>query len=139
MLVASSDGLDYEATKHPGKGFEIYGLVATDHNGFVAASSRGLMRSDEVDRTWRPLSGILEGSTVTAICKHPTRAGVMYASKFGVIFVSKDEGHSWARLVSPESGAEVITELLVVPEIPDRLFALTRNSGVYSISLARTE
>ena len=73
---------------------------------------------------------------MTAICKHPTRAGVIFASKFSVIFISKDEGHSWENLPGGDDGTEVITELLVVPEIPDRIFALTRNHGVYSISLA---
>lgn len=135
ILVSSSDGVGYETTKHPGNGYEIYGMVATEHNGFLAATSRGLMRSNEVKKAWQPLPGMLEGSTVTAICKHPTRAGVVFASKFGVIFISKDEGRSWVSLPAGDDGVEVITELLVVQEIPDRIFALTRNRGVYSISL----
>jgi photosystem II stability/assembly factor-like uncharacterized protein len=136
LLVSSSDGVGYETPKHPGSDYEIYGIVATDHNGFLAATSRGLMRSDEVEKTWRPLPGLLDGSTVTAICKHPTRAGVIFASKFGVLFVSKDEGQSWTSLGSEGDGTEVITELLVVPAIPDRVFALTRGHGIFSISLA---
>jgi photosystem II stability/assembly factor-like uncharacterized protein len=139
MLVSTSAGIGFETAKHPGSGYEIYGMVATDHNGFLAATSRGLMRSDEAEKTWRPLPGLLDGSTVTAICKHPTRAGVIFASKFGVIFVSKDEGQSWTRLTSADDGTEVITELLVPPEMPDRVLALTRSHGVYSISLAATE
>jgi photosystem II stability/assembly factor-like uncharacterized protein len=135
ILVSSSHGVGYETTKHPGNGYEIYGMVATDHNGFLAATSRGLLTSNEVDKAWQPHPGILGGSTVTAICKHPTRAGVIFASKFGVIFMSRDEGQSWSSLPGGDGGTEVITELLVVPEIPDRIFALTRNHGVYSISL----
>ena len=136
ILVLSSDGVGYETPKHSEDGYEIYGMVATDHNGFLAATSRGLMRSDEAERAWHPLPGVLDGSTVTAICKHPTRAGVIFASKFGVIFVSKDEGHTWENLAGGDDGTEIITELLVVPQIPDRIYALTRNRGVYSISLA---
>ncbi len=139
MLLSSTEGVGYATTKHAGNGYDIYGVVATDHNGFLAATSRGLMHSDEVEKTWQPLPGTLAGSTVTAICKHPTRPGVLFASKFGVIFVSKDEGRSWTSLSSADDGAEVITELLVVPEIPDRLFALTRTRGVYSISLPAAE
>jgi photosystem II stability/assembly factor-like uncharacterized protein len=119
--------------RHSVRTYKIYGVVATEHNGFIAATSQGLMMSDEVEKTWKPLSGILDGSTVTAICKHPTRAGVMFASTFGVIFVSKDDGRSWTSLVSGNEGTEVITELLAVPEIPDRIFALTRSRGIYSI------
>jgi photosystem II stability/assembly factor-like uncharacterized protein len=136
MLFASSAGVAYQTPKHSADNYEIYGVVATDHNGFLAATSRGLMRSDEVERTWQPVPGILEGSTVTAICKHPTRPGVIYASTFGVVFISTDEGHSWARFSEGDNGMEMITELVVAPEVPDRLFALTRNRGVYSIPLA---
>jgi photosystem II stability/assembly factor-like uncharacterized protein len=139
MLIPSFDGVGYETMKHPGNGYEIYGIVATDHNGLLAATSRGLMRSDDIDKTWQPLPGLLDGSTVTSICKHPTRAGVIFASKFGVIFVSKDEGHTWTRLTSADDETEVITELLVVAEVPDRVLALTRSHGVYSIPIAATE
>ncbi len=135
VFLLSSSGVGYETAKHPAEGYEIYGVVATDHNGFLAATSRGLMNSSEVEKAWQPLHGILDGSTVTAICKHPTRAGVIFASKFGVIFVSRDEGRSWKILPGGDDGTEVVTELLMVPEIPDRIFALTRNRGVYSISL----
>jgi photosystem II stability/assembly factor-like uncharacterized protein len=133
-LVPSYEGVEYE-TRLPGDGYEIYGMVVTDHNGILAATSRGLMKSDAAGQRWLPLPGVLAGSTVTAICKHPTRAGVIFASKFGVIFISKDEGHSWTSLSVGQDGTEVITQLLVAPEIPDRILALTRNHGVYSISL----
>jgi photosystem II stability/assembly factor-like uncharacterized protein len=136
ILLSTSHGVEYETTKHPGNGYEIYGMVATDHNGFLAATSRGLLRSSEVDKAWHPLPGMLGGSTVTAICKHPTREGIIFAAQFGVIYISKDDGHSWTNLPGGDGGTEVITELLVVPEIPDRIYALTRNRGVYAISLA---
>ena len=42
---------------------------------------------------------------------------------------------SWKILPGGDDGTEVVTELLAVPEIPDRIFALTRDRGVYSISL----
>jgi photosystem II stability/assembly factor-like uncharacterized protein len=113
--------------------------VATDHNGFLAATSRGLMRSAEAEMEWQPVPGILGGSTVSAICKHPSRPGILYAFQFGALFVTKDEGHSWSRLNSGNDGEEVITELLSVPEIPDQIFALTRNRGIYSIPLAALE
>ena len=135
ILLSSSSGVAYETTKHSVGQYEINGVVATDHNGFLAATSSGLMTSDDVGMKWLPLAGILEGSTVTAICKHPTHPGVLFAAKFGVIFGSKDEGRSWTRLTEESDGTEVITALQVAPEIPDRIFALTRNRGVYSTSL----
>jgi photosystem II stability/assembly factor-like uncharacterized protein len=133
ILISSGAGVVYQTIKHTADGYEIYGVVATNHNGFLAATSRGLMRSDEVEMTWQPVPGLLEGSTVTAICKHPARAGVVFASKFGVIFVSMDEGRSWAPVTDGDDGRELITELLVMSETPNKIFALTRNRGVYAI------
>jgi hypothetical protein len=76
---------------------------------------------------------------VTAICKHPTRAGVLFAANFGAVFVSKDEGRSWTHLTWEADEIEVITASLASPEIPDRIFALTRNRGVYSTPLTALE
>ena len=36
---------------------------------------------------------------------------------------------SWKILPGGDDGTEVVTELLAVPEIPDRIFALTRDRG----------
>jgi photosystem II stability/assembly factor-like uncharacterized protein len=136
ILLSSANGVTFATPTHSGENYEVYGVVGTEHNGFLAATSSGLMRSEGGESTWQPVPGILEGSTVSAICRHPTRPGTIFASKFGVIFISKDEGRSWTSLAEREDGTEVITELLIVPEIPDRIFALTRNRGVYAISLA---
>ena len=135
-LLLSAEGAEYKTTKRPDENYETYGLVATNRSGFLAATSRGLMNSDDAGTTWQPVPGLLGDSTVTAICKHPTRAGVIFASKFGVIFESQDAGQTWISLNSGNTGTDAITELLVLPGIPDRVFALTRNRGVYSISLA---
>ena len=56
VFVLSSGGVGYETAKHPAEGYEIYGMVATDHNGFLAATSRGLMKSSEVEKVWQPPS-----------------------------------------------------------------------------------
>ena len=135
MFVSSPDGAAFETPRRVGDHYEIYGVVATADNGFLAATSRGLMRADGIEKTWRPMPGSLEGGTVTAICRHPTRAGVFFASQFGVIFVSYDEGRTWAKLPEADDGTEIITELVAVAEIPNRIFALTRSRGIYAVPL----
>ena len=135
VFVLSSGGVGYETAKHPAEGYEIYGMVATDHNGFLAATSRGLMKSSEVEKAWQPLHGILDGSTVTAICKHPTRAGVIFASKFGVIFVSSDEGQSWKTLPGGETTGRRLSRNCSLYRKPPTGSLRYWNRGVYSISL----
>jgi photosystem II stability/assembly factor-like uncharacterized protein len=110
---------------------EIYGLVTTEDRNLLAATSRGLRWSNDLGMTWRSVPGALEGSTVRAICKHPARAGVLFASQYGRVFRSSNDGRSWTPFSSGDGGAEVITALLVTPGSPDQLLALTPSSGVY--------
>jgi hypothetical protein len=84
--------------------------------------------------TWRPLQGVSGGNTVRAICRHPTKAGVLFASLFGTILASTDHGHSWVPL-SEGPGGDTVSALLVVSGNPDRLFALTESRGVYTVPL----
>ena len=124
--------LSPEALFHPR---ETYGLVPTEDHGLLAATPTGLLRSNDLGLTWRSVTGVLNGSTVSAICKHPTRAGVFFASQYGRVFRSTDDGHSWTPIRSQEAGAEVITGLLVLPGSPDQLLILMANRGVYMTSL----
>lgn len=70
-----------------------------------------------------------------ALCKHPTRSGLLYAALYGTIFGSSDNGRSWAPIHADDSDGQAVSALLVIPEMPDRLYALTETGGVYAIPL----
>jgi photosystem II stability/assembly factor-like uncharacterized protein len=112
----------------------IYTVLATEDRVFLAATSEGLMRSIDKGVSWSHLAGVLGGSTVTAISRHPTKAGVLFASQFGVVFSSADYGRSWIQMRERPGGGTVLA-LRVAPGNPDRLFALTETRGVYSMPL----
>jgi photosystem II stability/assembly factor-like uncharacterized protein len=138
LLVAVEDGI--YRTDNAGKAWkttpaDIIGLVATEDRGLLGATTHGLIRSDDAGTTWHPVPGVLGSSTVSAICKHPSRAGQIFASQFGVVYVSKDDGRSWARLNSGDASEEAFRALLVLPGKPDRLFGLTQSRGVYATAL----
>ena len=138
LLVAAQDGI--YRTENAGETWkatptEIISVVATEDHGLLAATTHGLMRSDDTGTTWRPVPGVLGSSTVSAICKHPSRPGEIFASQFGAVFSSKDDGRSWKRLSTGEDN-EAFRALLVLPGKPDRLFGLTQSRGVYAIPLS---
>jgi len=113
----------------------IYAMVTTEDQGLLAATSQGLMRSDDAGMNWKPVPGVLGSSTVTFVCKHPALAGFLFASQYGVIFVSKDDGRSWTQVGEGALGGHAVSALVVVPGSPDRLFALTESRGVYALPL----
>jgi photosystem II stability/assembly factor-like uncharacterized protein len=115
--------------------FRIYGMVKTDDSVFLAATSRGLLRSADAGRTWTPVAGVLGRSTVTAICKHPKTGRVLYAAQYGVILGSRDSGRSWTPVVTAE-GTTAVLGLQVLGGNRDRLLVLTEGRGIYSIDLS---
>jgi photosystem II stability/assembly factor-like uncharacterized protein len=138
LLVAAQDGI--YRTENTGATWktisaEIIGLVATEDHGLLAATAHGLVRSDDAGATWHPVPGVLGSSTVSAICKHPSRPGEIYASQFGAVFASRDDGKSWKRLTPGDESEEAFRALLVLPGKPDRLFGLTQSRGVYATPL----
>jgi photosystem II stability/assembly factor-like uncharacterized protein len=131
----SPDGTDYQTVASPAPGAELYGLISTEHADLLAATSFGLRRSEDSGTTWQPVRGILGDSTVSAICKHPTEPGVLFASHYGVIFSSTDDGRTWTPVTPPGQELPAIRELVVAPGIPGSLFAVTRFQGVYAVPL----
>ncbi len=132
-LFLSSDGLTWSSVSLPTDRLEINGLVSTGSDGLLAATSAGLLRSDDFGRTWRPVAGVLGGTSIRAICKHPTLKDVYFAAAFDAVYESRDGGRSWQCLTPKRSGIDSVVQLLVMPSQPGRLFALTERAGVFSL------
>ncbi len=110
-------------------------VIATEDGDLLAATSRGLAKSRDAGLTWQLEPGMLDGTSVGALCKHPARAGVLFASTFGQIYRSNDGGGTWTPLRVGADGPDDVIALLVLPGGPDRLLALSRTRGVYAIDL----
>ena len=117
----------------PTREVEFLGVVRTDTNRFLAATTYGLFRSDDLGKTWQPQSEPFETGTIQAICKHPERENVLFAAQYGRVYVSDYYGRTWRRFPSESVGA--IKSLILLPGTPDRLFALTQSHGVYVMLL----
>jgi hypothetical protein len=112
----------------------IHDAVIAEGGELLAASSRGLAKSQDGGLTWQLLPGTLEGTTVSALCRHPTRPGVLFASMFRGVFRSLDYGRTWTPLTATDENPNDFIALLVLPGAPDRLLALSRYRGVYAMA-----
>jgi len=63
---------------------------------------------------------------------HPTRSGAAFVSQDGRIFESMDGGQHWSPMDDEGDSSTWPTALLVLPEAPERLFALFPRRGVAS-------
>ena len=113
----------------------IYAIVGTGSNGLLAASSRGLLKSEDLGKSWTPVSGALAWGNVRAICKHPARPEQLFASRYGMIFRTRNGGVSWTPFLPANQSMQTI-QALVVALNPECLYVLIQNRGVYRISIA---
>jgi photosystem II stability/assembly factor-like uncharacterized protein len=130
-LLVSSDGALFSEIPSPRPPSAIHGLVDTG-SGLLAATSRGLMSFDRKGRNWRQVPGALEGTTVSAICKHPTLRGVLFASRYGRIYGSVNDGLNWTP-ITPEGALQNVDALVAAEAALGAIFAVTRSHGVYLI------
>jgi photosystem II stability/assembly factor-like uncharacterized protein len=98
-----------------------------------------LFRSTDDCGSWTKAGGGLADDTVSIVLFHPTRTGEAFASQDGKIFRSTDGGQHWLPLEHETNAWSWPSALVVVPEAPDRVFALFPRRGVSSAVLERAE
>ena len=132
-LLLSTDGQIWEAASPLPENAQMLAAVSSG-DALIAASSSGLMRSQDNGRTWQVILDGLDRSTVKTICRHPTEPGVLYAAQYSSVFESRNHGMNWSR-ISPMNTRVSIKELAILPDRADRLFVLTQRQGVFALPL----
>ena len=145
-LFAGLDGALYASTSSDPGASKMFRL-ALDANEWrqVRASDSQADRdavgpfspsADEATRSpYRQQFIHLGGETIQAVSRHPSDPQWLFAAKFGTVFASNDGGSSWKE-ISPESWPVVsVKQLVVVPGSPSRLFVLTSQQGVFTLTL----
>jgi photosystem II stability/assembly factor-like uncharacterized protein len=140
---ASTDvGVTWRACGEPAPSTVWYGLAfdAGKTHIALAATSAGLFRSTDDCGTWTRsgadlavaalAEATLAEATVSAVLFHPTRAGEAFVSQDGRILRSVDEGRHWQPLDDDTDSKVWPVALVVLPELPDRLYALFPRRGV---------
>ncbi len=132
---ASTDaGVTWRACGEPAPSAVWYGFgfltTGKPSHTALAATSAGLFRSTDDCGTWTRAGGDLAASTIGVVLFHPTRAGEAFASQDGRILRSIDEGQHWLPLDDDTDGKVWPVALVVLPELPDRLYALFPRRGV---------
>jgi photosystem II stability/assembly factor-like uncharacterized protein len=136
---ASQDaGITWKACGQPAPGAIWYGLafdsVPGDAQTALAATSTGLFLSNDGCSSWVKATELL-ADTVSIVLFHPARAGEAYAAQGGRVFRSTDRGQHWLPIDDEGRGRSWPSSLFILPEAPDRVFALFPRRGVLSNSV----
>ena len=102
----------------------------------LAATSRGLLRSEDGCSTWTPVLNGLSTDTVTLVYLHPRIRSVAFAAQNGKIFLSVDSGRSWTPLEDEGRLGLYPLGLAIDSARPARLYALFPGRGVLVQNIA---
>ncbi len=131
-IVSRNGGATWSTCSAPAPGVAWYALAIDPSSPDVAlaATSRGLYRSEDACRAWTPAMNGLDQATAEAVLFHPTRTGEAFVAQAGKVFLSIDRGRNWRPLDS--TGGFWPSSFLIPASAPDRLFALVPGRGVFS-------
>jgi photosystem II stability/assembly factor-like uncharacterized protein len=134
-FASADSGETWRACGQPMASTVWYGLAfdlpASGTPVALAATAGGLFRSTDGCRSWGRAPG-LPAETVSIVLFHPTRAGEAFATLGGRVLHSHDSGEHWLAMADEGRGRSWPSELLILPEAPERLFALFPRRGVLS-------
>lgn len=103
VLVSSDSGTSWKQAGLPSYVVSIHSAAIAGDRQFVVASREGAFRSGDGGATWEHVVNGLPAKDITSISFDFGRKRLLATSdQTGVIFESKDGGHSWQR--GPDSG-----------------------------------
>jgi len=137
-MRSSDAGATWKKCSDPQPGATWYGLAFDSKNPdlALAATATGLFRSADGCGSWLPVRNGLAAETATIVLFHPKRRGEAYVAQGGKVYRSTDGGASWQPLNDGANGNSGPSSLFVLPEVPDRLFALFPRRGVFSTPIS---
>ncbi len=92
-----------------------------------------LFVSEDLGKTWNPITGNLPEETVNCMAEDPLKENFLYAGLHRGVFISTDRGLSWS-LLGKNMAATVISDLVIQERELD-LLAGTHGRGIYKLNL----
>ena len=116
----------------------IYDLTVGPGNGvpILAATAKGVFQSGYGGQSWILRTSGIPAGTVASVRYHPLRQKEAYAVQFGRLYLSRDAGTTWQAIPEAPLRDTFVKDLSFFPEIPDRLFAVTADTGVIFMDLS---
>ena len=136
LLLSEGGSGDWKPLHAPVSASQIYDIaVSPQPDGPVLIGTTDGLYVWRSSDGWAKAKG-LPAWTVNAVQFHPVRKGVAYAVQFDHLYESSDGGISWEPYSGADLGEIYARRLWVSPSRPDRLFAITPDTGVLLLDLS---
>jgi photosystem II stability/assembly factor-like uncharacterized protein len=138
LFVSIDAGQNWMKIPAPVSPSMIYDLAIGPGNEMpiLAATAEGIFQSGYGGRSWILRTSGISAGTVASVRYHPLRQKEAYAVQFGRLYCSVDGGTTWR--LKPEAPLRdtFVRDLSFFPEAPDRLFAVTVDTGLLFVDLS---
>jgi photosystem II stability/assembly factor-like uncharacterized protein len=151
LFISVDEGHTWQPAMLPDDSYYLYDLAlpAARDAAILAATSRGLLRSNDEGAHWKLVTEGVPAATVDSVRftpgleppaqELPGQKPEAFLVQYGVVYRSVDGGESWARFSNDELRDAAIRILWFAPDLPRRMFALTAARGTLVFDLPQAE
>jgi photosystem II stability/assembly factor-like uncharacterized protein len=146
LFISVDEGRTWQPALLPDASYYLYDLAlpADRDVAILAATSRGLLRSNDEGAHWKLVTEGLPAATVDSVRfnpeqKPPGQKPEAFLVQYGVVYRSVDGGESWQSFSNDGLRDAAIRTLWFAPDLPRRIFALTAARGALVFDLPQAE
>lgn len=142
LFISVDEGRTWQPSILPDNSYYLYDLAlpASREVAILAATSRGLLRSNDEGAHWTMVTEGVPAATVDSVRFNPAQTlpgqkPEAFLVQYGVVYRSVDGGESWQSLSDQGLRDAAIRTLWFAPDLPRRMFALTNARGALVFDL----
>jgi photosystem II stability/assembly factor-like uncharacterized protein len=146
LFISVDEGRTWQPAILPDNSYYLYDLAlpASRDVPILAATSRGLLRSNDDGAHWNLVTEGVPAATVDSVRftsgqEQPAQKLEAFLVQFGTVYRTVDGGESWQPFSNDGLRDAAIRTLWFAPDLPRRMFALTSARGALVFDLPQAE
>jgi photosystem II stability/assembly factor-like uncharacterized protein len=141
LFISGDGGRTWQPAMLPDNSYYLYDLAlpAARDAAILAATSRGLLRSNDEGAHWQLVTEGVPAATVDSVLFNPEQKQEAFLVQYGTVYRTVNGGESWQSLSNDGLQDSAIRTLWFAPDLPRRIFALTTARGALVFDLPQAD